>query len=116
MKQPAWEYLWYHGKISRKYSEELLKNTPDGYFLVRESTTQPDSYALSLKHRGEVKHRIIHFRDDCCTYEIQGTRKRFTKITDLVLYYQQNYISISGEILRVSCPQNFEFRSTTSSG
>ena len=119
MQQPVSlmrKYLWYHGKTSRQDSEELLKDAPDGYFLVRESTTQPNSHVLSTKHQGEILHRIIRFREARYTYELEGTRKCFQRITELVQYYQEHYISTAGEILRVSCPQNLESQSQTSGG
>ena len=86
MQQPVSlrKYLWYHGKTSRQDSEELLKDAPDGYFLVRESTTQPNSHVLSTKHQGEILHRIIRFREDRYTYELEGTRRCFQRITELV--------------------------------
>ena len=110
------KYLWYHGKTSREDSEELLKDAPDGYFLVRESTTQPGNYALSTKHQGEIRHWFIRFREDRYTYEITGTGKCFQRITELVGYYQEHFITTEGEILTVSCPRNLEFQSQTPGG
>ena len=104
----AIEDLWYHGKIFRKEAEEKLQNSPEGYFLVRESATHPGSYALSTKHQGKVKHRIIFYREDHGTYELKGSRKPFLKITKLIKYYRQNYISTSGEILDTPCPHNMD--------
>ena len=99
---------WYHGKISRSEVEEKLRISPDGSFLVRESATYPGSYALSTKHQGQIKHRIVHSTrgDSGSSYQLKGSGKCFHKITDLVMYYRNNYISTDGEILRTPCSRS----------
>lgn len=49
--------MWYHGKMSRRDAEKLLKN--DGDFLVRKSTTNPGSYVLTGMHNGIAKHLLL---------------------------------------------------------
>lgn len=48
---------WFHGKMSRRDAEKLLKN--DGDFLVRTSTTNPGSYVLTGMHNGLTKHLLL---------------------------------------------------------
>lgn len=48
---------WYHGKMSRRDAEKLLKS--DGDFLVRTSTTNPGSYVLTGMHNGLAKHLLL---------------------------------------------------------
>lgn len=48
---------WYHGKMSRRDAEKLLKD--DGNFLVRKSTTNPGSYVLTGMHNGLAKHLLL---------------------------------------------------------
>lgn len=48
---------WYHGKMSRRDAEQLLKE--DGDFLVRKSTTNPGSYVLTGMHNGLTKHLLL---------------------------------------------------------
>ena len=48
---------WYHGKMSRRDAEKLLKE--DGDFLVRKSTTNPGSYVLTGMHNGLAKHLLL---------------------------------------------------------
>lgn len=48
---------WYHGEMSRKEAEQLLKD--DGDFLVRKSTTNPGSYVLTGMHNGQSKHLLL---------------------------------------------------------
>lgn len=48
---------WYHGKMSRRDAEKLLRNNGD--FLVRTSTTNPGSYVLTGMHNGLPKHLLL---------------------------------------------------------
>lgn len=52
---------WYHGKITRDAAEHILKisGEEEGQFLVRESTTSPGDYVLSLIHDGQPIHYQI---------------------------------------------------------
>ena len=106
MSRMAGHERWYHGKISRREAEEKLRVTQDGSFLVRESTTHPGCFALSTKHQGKVKHRLVHSTPggSASTFELKGSGKPFNKLTDLVKYYQYNYMSTDWEILKSPCP------------
>ena len=42
-------FIRFLGKMGRDEAKEILEKTTDGTFLVRESTTVPGQYALSLK-------------------------------------------------------------------
>ena len=102
---------WYHGKMSREDTEYKMENTPEGCFLVRESTTVPGSLVLSLKHRGKVNHRLVHsFRDSTGSwcYELKGSGKSFKRIISLVKHYKNNYISTDEEILKTPCPKEID--------
>lgn len=48
---------WFHGAISRKESEALLK--VDGDFLVRESQASPGQYVLTGMQGGAKKHLLL---------------------------------------------------------
>ena len=104
---------WYHGKISRSDAVEKLMRFPEGCFLVRESSSYLGGYALSVRHHGCVIHRIVHSSRSgsgaTSTYELEGSGKCFSKITDLVKYYRSNFISTDGEILKIPCPKNIGY-------
>lgn len=52
---------FFHLSISGLEAEELLQNEPNGTFLVRESTSLPGEYALSVKNDDNILHvRIYH--------------------------------------------------------
>ncbi|KAG7253096.1 hypothetical protein CRUP_022586, partial [Coryphaenoides rupestris] len=48
---------WYHGQMSRRDAEKLLRDNGD--FLVRKSTTNPGSYVLTGMHHGLAKHLLL---------------------------------------------------------
>ncbi|KAJ0175173.1 hypothetical protein K1T71_009314 [Dendrolimus kikuchii] len=47
---------WHHGPISRERAEALLSGSPDGVFLVRESTNFPGDHTLCVRFRGRVEY------------------------------------------------------------
>ncbi|XP_068608904.1 SHC-transforming protein 3 [Brachionichthys hirsutus] len=79
---------WYHGIMSRRDAEELLKD--DGDFLVRKSTTNPGSYVLSGVHGGLAKHLLL--------VDPKGTvRTRdhiFDSISHLIGHHRDNSLPI----------------------
>jgi c-src tyrosine kinase len=63
------EMPWFHGKIRREESEELLHPRTDGLFLVRESTNFPGDYTLCVCFDGKVEHYRILYRDNKLTVD-----------------------------------------------
>jgi serine/threonine protein kinase len=52
---------WFHGDISSAEAEKLLKSEPKGTYLVRFSTREPGSYAISSRTKDQIKHfRVMH--------------------------------------------------------
>uniref|UniRef100_A0A1A8QQC1 SHC (Src homology 2 domain containing) transforming protein 3 n=1 Tax=Nothobranchius rachovii TaxID=451742 RepID=A0A1A8QQC1_9TELE len=79
---------WYHGKMSRRDAEKLLKN--DGDFLVRTSTTNPGSYVLTGMHNGLAKHLLL--------VDPEGTVRTkdhiFDSISQLIGHHRDNNLPI----------------------
>ncbi|KAM6902862.1 SHC-transforming protein 3 [Xenentodon cancila] len=79
---------WYHGKMSRRDAEKLLKN--DGDFLVRKSTTNPGSYVLTGMHNGLAKHLLL--------VDPEGTVRTkdhiFDSISHLIGHHRDNNLPI----------------------
>ncbi|XP_029024514.1 SHC-transforming protein 3 isoform X2 [Betta splendens] len=79
---------WYHGKMSRRDAEKLLKD--DGNFLVRKSTTNPGSYVLTGMHNGLAKHLLL--------VDPEGTVRTkdhiFDSISHLIGHYRDNNLPI----------------------
>ncbi|KAM7345659.1 SH2 ankyrin repeat kinase [Cochliomyia hominivorax] len=82
---------WYHGKISREYAEELIRNegSEDGTFLVRESNTAAGDFVLTLMYQGEVCHYQIRRHGEDAFFSIEDKVKILHGLDTLVDFYQQ---------------------------
>lgn len=82
------DQTWYHGKMSRRDAEKLLKD--DGDFLVRKSTTNPGSYVLTGMHNGLAKHLLL--------VDPEGTVRTkdhiFDSISHLIGHHRDNNLPI----------------------
>lgn len=99
---------WFHGRIPPEDAEWKLAEAPNGCFIIRESCSQPGSFVLSLKHQGEVTHRLVHSFEDSTgswLYELRGSGMVFKSIIDLVKHYKVHYITADGEKLKIPCPR-----------
>lgn len=84
--------MWFHAGITREKAEQRLEHATNGCFLVRESETKPGCFALSLRHPGGVIHFTVEKRESGL-YELSGTHRNFTSISDLIAYFQCRPIS-----------------------
>ena len=98
------EEAWYHGRISYLEAQKRLEAFPDGYFLVRDSTSSPGNYVLTMMHNGEPIHFLVEFSKNPQTYEIHGSRISFEYLQDLVHYYTTHPITAKREKLLHICP------------
>ena len=80
---------WFFGKIKRFEAEKLLLKPLNGYasYLVRNSETNPGSYALSVRDTDEVKHYRIRQLESGEFFITM--RASFETIQDLVAHYQK---------------------------
>ena len=101
---------WYYGQMTWLQSTNMLKNSPEGTFLVRDSSDPRFLYTLSVQRGpddGPTSVRI-HFSDGKFRLDaedkIQNLMPSFTSIADLVEYYcnirakSHMWIDMSGEI------------------
>ena len=78
---------WFHGSLTREQAEFLLKDMPEGAYLVRESTHYPGDFTLCLKSDNKVEN-----------YHIKMLNKKFTiddehcfhNLVELVEFYTRN--------------------------
>ncbi|XP_048470222.1 hematopoietic SH2 domain-containing protein homolog isoform X2 [Rhincodon typus] len=94
---------WFHGIITRREAEELLKDKPQGCFLIRVGESR---IGLSLSYRGFDRCR--HFIIDVTTggqYNITGESIFHNSLQDLVNYHTQFPIDPYKECLTVPCRQ-----------
>ncbi|XP_058012503.1 SHC-transforming protein 4 isoform X2 [Ahaetulla prasina] len=99
-KTPLWNEECYHGKISRRQAENLLRNNGD--FLVRESTTSPGQYVLSGLQGGQVKHLLLVDPEG----KVRTKDHTFDSVDHLIRYHMENKLPIisSGSELRLCQP------------
>nr|XP_005280696.1 SHC-transforming protein 1 isoform X2 [Chrysemys picta bellii] len=79
---------WYHGKMSRKEAEKLLK--VNGDFLVRESTTTPGQYVLTGLQGGQPKHLLLVDPEGV----VRTKDHHFESVSHLISYHMDNHLPI----------------------
>eukprot|EP00041_Stephanoeca_diplocostata_P021225 m.489694 g.489694 ORF g.489694 m.489694 type:complete len:686 (+) comp21771_c0_seq2:195-2252(+) len=102
------DFPYFYGKIERSRSEKWLSaaSTRPGVFLIRLSSSDPDSYTLSLRCEREVVHFQIHNHGECW-YSIDNG-PMFVGIQDLV----EHYSAVADGLplcLKEPYPKNFNY-------
>eukprot|EP00794_Sanderia_malayensis_P015143 gene15143-16700_t len=82
---------WYQPGLSREISEEILANEKVGSFFIRESTSNPGSYAITIKlpkfvKDSEIGNMLIE-RISSGDFRIFGLNRSFPSLPMLVAYY-----------------------------
>ncbi|XP_063911537.1 EGFR adapter protein-like isoform X1 [Zophobas morio] len=91
---------WFQAGIPREIALEILAQEPVGAFMVRESTSKPGCFALSLRvprsfqPTGIAHYLIVRTNKG---YKIKGFTKEFTTLTSLITHH-----SVMPELL--PCP------------
>ena len=83
-------YPWYHGNITRAKAELTLSSEVTGSFLVRNSTTKPGKYALSLRDDGSTKHYVINIDHLTRQCYIKTPELNFQGLPKLVEHHSKN--------------------------
>ncbi|XP_050676234.1 tyrosine-protein kinase CSK isoform X2 [Leptidea sinapis] len=97
------QYPWHHGAISRERAEALLSGSPDGVFLVRESTNFPGDHTLCVRFRGRVEHYRVKW---ATVPESQNQRltiddeEFFDNMTDLIHHYLKDADGLCTKLVR----------------
>jgi myosin-3 len=94
---------WFHGIITRRSSEQLLTDKPNGCFLIRVSETR-FGYTLSFRVTGRCRHYMI---DQTLSgkYIIVGESKVHNSLEALVKWYQRHPVNEDGDLLTIPCGQ-----------
>ncbi|XP_069074478.1 SHC-transforming protein 1 isoform X3 [Pleurodeles waltl] len=95
---------WYHGKMSRKDAEKLLKGNGD--FLVRESTTTPGQYVLTGLQNSQPKHLLLVDPEGV----VRTKDHRFESVSHLISYHMDNHLPIISAGSEMSLQQPVERR------
>lgn len=96
LRHEAWWLLfcpsrWFHGKIKREKSEELLDVKEDGLFLVRESVNYPGDFTLSVCHRNKVEHYRIMYKENKMTIDEESYFDNLAQLVE-VLFPCVNFV------------------------
>ncbi|KAG5898890.1 hypothetical protein JTB14_003284 [Gonioctena quinquepunctata] len=91
---------WFQAGIPREIALEVLAREPVGAFMVRDSTSKPGCYALSLRvprtfQASGIAHYLI--LESNKVYKIKGFTKEFSSLTSLITHH-----SVMPELL--PCP------------
>ncbi|XP_004635773.1 breast cancer anti-estrogen resistance protein 3 isoform X2 [Octodon degus] len=91
-------HAWYHGRIPRQVSENLVQR--DGDFLVRDSLSSPGNFVLTCQWKNLAQHFKIHrtvlrLSEAYSRVQYQFERESFDSIPGLVRCYVGNRRPIS---------------------
>lgn len=98
------ENFWYMGNMTRADSERfLLRDEPaleDGSFLVRDSESTPNAFAVSVRFQNAVQHYKI-LRNSEGMYLLWVVQ--FQSINELIEYHRANSVSRTETLLLKDC-------------
>ncbi|XP_077371626.1 1-phosphatidylinositol 4,5-bisphosphate phosphodiesterase gamma-2 isoform X1 [Festucalex cinctus] len=84
---PHLQQGWFYGNLSREEAEDYLLRIPrDGAFLIREREREPDSFAITFRGDGKVKHCRI--QKEGGVY-LLGTTTEFESLVEMVNYFKK---------------------------
>ncbi|XP_077452649.1 1-phosphatidylinositol 4,5-bisphosphate phosphodiesterase gamma-2 isoform X2 [Stigmatopora argus] len=80
-------FWWFYRNLSRGEAEEYLLKIPrDGAFLVRQREGEPESFAITFRGDGKVKHCRIQKEGNVY---LLGTTTEFESLVEMVNYFKK---------------------------
>eukprot|EP00054_Salpingoeca_dolichothecata_P026515 m.189953 g.189953 ORF g.189953 m.189953 type:complete len:938 (-) comp25680_c0_seq1:211-3024(-) len=92
---------WFHGIITRKDAESLLRGQETGTFLVRVAESR-FGYSLSLMFNGRCKHFMID-QDKSGAYVVVGNDRTFPSLNEVVAFHGRHPVTADGDLCLHSC-------------
>lgn len=84
---PHLQERWFYSNLSRGQAEDYLLRIPrDGAFLIRQREGEPDSFAITFRGDGKVKHCRIQKEGNVY---LLGTTTEFESLVELVNYFKK---------------------------
>ncbi|XP_054444597.1 SH2 domain-containing protein 7 [Pteronotus mesoamericanus] len=94
---------WFHGFITRKQAEQLLRDKALGSFLIRLSD-RAAGYILSYRGSERCRHFVITQLQNR-RYLVSGDTQSHGSLAELVGHYQKAQFEPFGETLAAACPR-----------
>ncbi|KAL1782543.1 hypothetical protein HispidOSU_027592 [Sigmodon hispidus] len=94
---------WFHGFITRKQTEQLLRDKALGSFLVRLSD-RAVGYILSYRGSDRCRHFVINQLQNR-RYLVSGDTLSHSTLDELLRHYQEVELEPFGETLAAACPR-----------
>ncbi|XP_006888428.1 PREDICTED: SH2 domain-containing protein 7 [Elephantulus edwardii] len=94
---------WFHGFITRKQTEQLLRDKTLGSFLIRLSD-RATGYILSYRGSDRCRHFVINQLPNR-RYLVSGDTQSHNTLAELVHHYQEVQFEPFGETLTTACPR-----------
>ncbi|XP_057624353.1 SH2 domain-containing protein 7 [Chionomys nivalis] len=94
---------WFHGFITRKQTEQLLRDKALGSFLVRLSD-RAVGYILSYRGSDRCRHFVINQLQNR-RYLVSGDTLSHRTLEELLRHYQEVQLEPFGETLATACPR-----------
>ncbi|KAA0197206.1 hypothetical protein FBUS_05147, partial [Fasciolopsis buskii] len=91
---PLEEQPWFHQSLTRLEAEELLRNQPEGSFLVRRSETCPNDYSLTIKHKTFLHMKIS--RNTAGQYILGEYSQPYAAVPQMIYHYARTLVPVRG--------------------
>ncbi|CAH8474591.1 unnamed protein product [Heterobilharzia americana] len=91
---PLEEQLWFHPSLTRSEAEELIRNEPEGSFLVRPSETCPNDFSLTIKHKSFLHMKIS--RNSAGQFILGEYSQPYTSVSQMIYHYARTLVPVLG--------------------
>ncbi|KAL1454325.1 hypothetical protein WDU94_010597 [Cyamophila willieti] len=88
--------IWYHGSVSRHEAENILRNSNEGSYLVRNSESHRSDYSLSLKSARGFMHMKIQQDPETGKFILGQFSSPFDNIPGMIKHFAENRLPILG--------------------
>ncbi|TNN20697.1 SH2 domain-containing adapter protein isoform 1 [Schistosoma japonicum] len=93
-KLPLEEQPWFHPSLTRSEAEELIRNEPEGSFLVRPSETCPNDFSLTIKHKTFLHMKIT--RNNAGQFILGEYSQPYSSVSQMIYHYARTLVPVLG--------------------